>query len=56
MNRDRVVYVTEEGLQKIKEEMEHLVTVRREEISERLEIAISHGDLSGSGWKYRNRD
>jgi transcription elongation factor GreA len=46
MNRDRIVYVTEEGLQKINEEMEHLVTVRREEISERLEIAISHGDLS----------
>ena len=46
MNRDSVVYVTEEGLQKIKEEMEYLVTVRREEISERLEIAISHGDLS----------
>ena len=46
MNQDTVVYVTEEGLQKIKEELDHLVTVRREEISERLEIAISHGDLS----------
>ncbi len=46
MNRNSVVYVTEEGLQKINEELEHLTTVRREEISERLEIAISHGDLS----------
>ena len=46
MNRNSVVYVTEEGLQKINEELEHLATVRREEISERLEIAISHGDLS----------
>ena len=46
MSNDNVVYVTEEGLEKIKEELEHLVTVRREEISERLEIAISHGDLS----------
>lgn len=46
MDSDNVVYVTEEGMQKIKEELEYLVTVRREEISERLEIAISHGDLS----------
>lgn len=46
MNRNSVVYLTEEGLQKINEELEHLATVRREEISERLEIAISHGDLS----------
>ena len=46
MNRDNVVYLTEEGLQKIKEELEFLVTDRREEISERLEVAISHGDLS----------
>ncbi|MFN2189227.1 MAG: transcription elongation factor GreA [Candidatus Promineifilaceae bacterium] len=46
MNQDNVVYVTEEGMQKIKEELEYLVTVRREEISERLEVAISHGDLS----------
>ena len=46
MKKDNVVYVTEDGLKKIKEELEFLVTVRREEISERLEIAISHGDLS----------
>jgi len=46
MNNQNVVYVTEEGLQSIKEELEFLATVRREEISERLEIAISHGDLS----------
>ena len=46
MRNDNVVYVTEEGLQNIKEELQLLVTVRREEISERLEVAISHGDLS----------
>jgi transcription elongation factor GreA len=46
MNNQNVVYVTEEGLQKIIEELEYLSTERREEISERLEIAISHGDLS----------
>ncbi len=46
MKEENVVYVTEEGLQKIKEELEFLVTDRRAEISERLEVAISHGDLS----------
>lgn len=43
---DSVVYLTEEGLEKIKEELEYLTTVRREEISNRLQVAISHGDLS----------
>jgi transcription elongation factor GreA len=41
-----VIYVTEEGLDKIKSELEYLQNERREEISERLELAISHGDLS----------
>jgi len=43
---DNVVYVTEEGLEKIKEELEHLKSVKRLEISERLEAAIAQGDLS----------
>jgi len=41
-----VIYVTEEGLEKIKTELEYLKSERREEISERLELAIAHGDLS----------
>lgn len=44
--REDVTYLTKEGLQKIKEELEHLKTEKRAEISERLEVAISHGDLS----------
>lgn len=43
---ENVVYVTEEGLHKIKEELEHLKSVKRLEISERLEAAIAQGDLS----------
>jgi len=43
---DNVVYLTAEGLEKIKEELEHLKTTRREEISNRLQVAISHGDLT----------
>lgn len=41
-----VIYLTEEGLEKIKAELDHLKNERRQEISERLELAISHGDLS----------
>ena len=46
MNRNDVIYVTEEGLEKIKTELEFLKNERRAEISQRLEVAISHGDLS----------
>lgn len=46
MNNDNAIYVTKEGLEKIKAELEHLKSDRRQEISERLELAISHGDLS----------
>ncbi|MBE2223732.1 MAG: transcription elongation factor GreA [Anaerolineae bacterium] len=42
---DQYVYMTEEGLQKIKEELEYLTTEKREEISEKLEKAIAQGDL-----------
>ncbi len=40
------VLLTREGLEKIKEEYEELVSVRRAEVSERLKEAISYGDLS----------
>lgn len=40
-----VVYVTEEGLEQIMRELQELKTVRREEISYKLERAISQGDL-----------
>ena len=46
MNNDTVVYVTEEGLEKIKAELDFLKNERRQEISHRLELAIAHGDLS----------
>ncbi|MGD8584324.1 MAG: transcription elongation factor GreA [Chloroflexota bacterium] len=46
MNNNDVIYVTEEGLEKIKSELEYLKNERRAEISQRLELAISHGDLS----------
>ena len=39
-------YLTPEGLQKLKDELEHLVTERRQEIIERIQEAVAHGDLS----------
>ena len=40
-----VVYLTEEGLQKIKEELAYLKGEKQEEIANKLQIAISQGDL-----------
>ncbi|MCF7918041.1 transcription elongation factor GreA [Candidatus Gracilibacteria bacterium] len=40
------VLVTKEGLRKLEEEQQYLITVRRKEVSERLAEAISYGDLS----------
>ena len=45
MSYDEVVYLTEEGLQSIKEELEFLKSEKREEISQKLEAAIAQGDL-----------
>jgi transcription elongation factor GreA len=40
------VFVTKEGLAKLKEELKHFKEVRRKEVAERLKEAISYGDLS----------
>jgi transcription elongation factor GreA len=45
MTLNDVVYVTEEGLQKIKEELAYLTGEKREEIADKLEQAIAQGDL-----------
>jgi transcription elongation factor GreA len=39
------VYFTEEGLRKLKEEIEHLKKVKRPEVAHRVQIAREHGDL-----------
>ncbi len=43
---DDQTLVTKEGLKKLKEELENLKTVRRQEVANRLKEAISYGDLS----------
>ena len=39
-------YLTPEGLEKLKKELEYLKEVKRKEIAERLEKSISFGDLT----------
>ncbi len=43
---DDQTLVTREGLKKLKDELEHLKTARRQEVAQRLREAISYGDLS----------
>ncbi len=45
MIEDDTVYLTPEGLKQIEEELEHLKTVRRQEVAIKLETAIKQGDL-----------
>jgi len=40
------ILLTQEGYDKLEEERDQLVSVRRKEVSERLKEAISYGDLS----------
>ncbi len=43
---DKPVYLTPEGKQKLEEELEYLVTVRRREVAEAIRSAKEEGDLS----------
>ena len=40
------IYLTSEGLEKLKKEYQHLVNVRRKEITERIAKAREYGDIS----------
>ena len=43
---DREVILTEEGYRKLKDEIEHLSTVKRREVAERIKTAREFGDIS----------
>jgi transcription elongation factor GreA len=43
---DKETFVTEEGLQKLKDELDLLITEKRKEVVERIKTARSFGDLS----------
>ena len=44
--KEKPVYVTEEGLEALKAELDELVNVKRPALAERLHFAIKQGDLS----------
>ncbi len=43
---NKPVYLTQEGLEKLKAELDELINVRRKELAARLHTAIKQGDLS----------
>ncbi|MBC2577089.1 transcription elongation factor GreA [Peptostreptococcus russellii] len=45
-NISKEIILTQEGYDKLEEELELLKTTRRKEVAERLKVAISFGDLS----------
>ncbi len=46
MSENKEIVLTREGMQKLKDEIEYLKTVRRPEVSEKIKIARGFGDLS----------
>jgi transcription elongation factor GreA len=46
MSNNQPIYLTAEGLQKIKEELHHLVTVKRPEVAQMIAEAKAEGDIS----------
>lgn len=46
MSNEQPVYLTEDGLQKVKEELEFLTTTRRREVAQMIAEAKAEGDIS----------
>ena len=45
MNNENVTYLTKNGLSELESELQHLLTVRRAEVADRLHQAQEDGDL-----------
>jgi transcription elongation factor GreA len=43
---EKEVILTPDGLKKLEDELEHLKSVKRREVAERIKIAIGYGDIS----------
>lgn len=43
---EKEIILTPEGLKKLEEELEHLKSVKRREVAERIKVAIGYGDIS----------
>lgn len=43
---EKEVILTPDGLKKLEDELEHLKSVKRREVAERIKVAIGYGDIS----------
>lgn len=43
---EKEVILTPDGLRKLEDELEHLKSVKRREVAERIKVAIGYGDIS----------
>lgn len=43
---DKQIILTQEGLRKLEDELEHLKSVKRREVADRIKVAIGYGDIS----------
>ncbi|AQR78902.1 transcription elongation factor GreA [Paenibacillus larvae] len=43
---EKEVILTQEGLSKLENELDHLKSVKRREVAERIKVAIGYGDIS----------
>ncbi|MFF2479370.1 transcription elongation factor GreA [Paenibacillus sp. NPDC058071] len=50
------VILTQEGMNKLEEELEELKTVKRAELAQRLKVAISYGDLKENSEYHSAKD
>lgn len=55
MSKEELI-LTPEGLKKIEDELEELKTVKRKELSQRLKVAISYGDLKENSEYHSAKD
>ena len=46
MSQSKKFIMTNEGVNKLEEELEYLKTVKRKEITEKIKVALGYGDLS----------
>jgi transcription elongation factor GreA len=53
---DKITYVSQEGLEKLKAELGHLKAVRRRELAERIAAAKALGDLSENAEYHEAKD
>jgi len=53
---EKETLVTEEGLKKLEEELEYLITQKRKEVVERIKIARGYGDLSENSEYHAAKD